>query len=97
VRAWVDQITAGQPAIVLGDLNMPIESAIYRRNWSSFANAFSRCGFGLGWTKRTRRFGVRIDHVLLGAGLGCETARVVPALGSDHRGLIVRVRPPAAR
>jgi vancomycin resistance protein VanJ len=97
VRAWIDRVTAGRPAIVMGDLNLPIESAIYRRNWSSFANAFSRCGFGLGWSKRTRRFGVRIDHVLLGGGLACETARVGPALGADHRAMIVRVKAPAAR
>lgn len=97
IRAWVDGVTAGTPAVVLGDFNMPVESAIYRRHWTSFPNAFSRCGSGLGWSKRTRRFGTRIDHMLLGGGVTCETAHLAPSVGSDHRGVVVRLGLPAPR
>jgi len=97
LRTWVDSVTAGQPALVLGDFNMPVESAIYRRHWSSLANAFSSCGAGLGWSKRTRRFGIRIDHVLMGEGFRCASAAVAADVGSDHRGIVARLTAPAAR
>jgi O-antigen ligase len=41
------------PVIVAGDFNMPEESAIYRRFWSGYTNAFSAAGVGLGHTKTT--------------------------------------------
>jgi endonuclease/exonuclease/phosphatase (EEP) superfamily protein YafD len=72
-----------------------VESAIYRRHWSSFTNAFSRCGLGLGWSKRTRFFGTRIDQILLADGFACATAEVAPDVGSDHRGVIARIARPA--
>jgi vancomycin resistance protein VanJ len=91
ILVWFDRVAAGPRTIVMGDLNMPVESAIYRRQWSSFANAFSRCGFGLGWSKRTRWFGARIDHVLLTDAFGCASAALAPDVGSDHRGVIARL------
>ena len=39
--------------IVVGDFNMPVESAIYGRDWSPLTNAFSTAGWGFGFTKRT--------------------------------------------
>ncbi|WP_434040837.1 MULTISPECIES: endonuclease/exonuclease/phosphatase family protein [Sorangium] len=81
-RQWVDE--APYPAIVVGDLNMPADSAIYRRFWAGFEDAFSRAGLGFGATKRTRWFGVRIDHVLAGPGWTTERAWIGPDLGSDH-------------
>jgi vancomycin resistance protein VanJ len=97
IRAWVDGVTAGKPAVVMGDFNMPVESAVYRRHWASFPNAFSRCGSGLGWSKRTRRFGTRIDHMLLAGGVACENAHLAPGIGSDHRGVVARLALPAPR
>jgi vancomycin resistance protein VanJ len=91
IRFWVDGVTAGRRTIVMGDLNLPVESAVYREHWSSFANAFSRCGFGLGWSKRTRWFGTRIDHVLLGDGFACARASIAADVGSDHRGVVARI------
>lgn len=80
------------PVIVAGDFNMPVDSTIYRETWSSYTNAFSTAGSGYGWTVRGGPrgfdFGVRIDHVLVGAGfdvLHCETG---PDIGSDHLPLI---------
>ena len=75
--------------IVAGDFNMPVESAIYRANWSGFTNAFSCAGWGFGATKATGWHGIRIDHVLLGPGWTCLGASVGPDLGLDHRPMMV--------
>ena len=74
--------------IVAGDFNLPAESAIYRRYWGNLRNAFGRAGFGTGYTKRTRRWGVRIDHVLTSDDIGIHSAIVGPDVGSDHRPVI---------
>lgn len=89
-RQWVDE--APYPAIIVGDLNMPVDSAIYRRSWAGFENAFSRAGLGFGATKRTRWFGVRIDHVLAAPGWTTERAWVGPDLGSDHLPILADLR-----
>jgi len=64
---------------------MPVESAIYRRYWSDFSNAFSDAGWGWGATKATRWHGIRIDHVLVGHGASALRAWVAPHLDGDHR------------
>jgi vancomycin resistance protein VanJ len=90
-RGYVDATPA--PVIVVGDFNLPVESAIYREFWSPFANAFSACGLGFGDTKLTSWHGVRIDHILLGPGWRCQSAwpgrGVAP--GNDHRPLIAEI------
>jgi endonuclease/exonuclease/phosphatase family metal-dependent hydrolase len=87
-RERIDGTTGA--AIVAGDFNLPIESAIYRDNWGDLRNAFSACGRGLGHTKLTWLFGVRIDHVLMSPSLACTNARVLDSpYGGDHRPLIV--------
>lgn len=100
LRRWIDGRGGRIPTVVLGDFNIPVESAIYRRNWSSFGNAFSTAGFGLGWSKRTRWHGVRIDHILFSDGLRCTDASIGPAVGSDHRPVVAKLvvdRAPPAR
>jgi len=89
-REWVDG--APHPAVIVGDLNMPVDSALYRRHWAGFENAFSEAGLGFGYTKSTSWFGIRIDHVLLGQGWQTERAWVGPDLGSDHRPMIADLR-----
>jgi endonuclease/exonuclease/phosphatase (EEP) superfamily protein YafD len=79
------------PAIVAGDFNMPVESAIYRENWSGFVNAFSKVGLGLGHTKTTRWFGTRIDHVLTGTSFRPVRCWVGPEMGNDHRPVVADV------
>jgi endonuclease/exonuclease/phosphatase (EEP) superfamily protein YafD len=87
-RGRISQVS--DPLLVVGDFNLPVESAIYREHWSDFENAFSRCGRGLGHTKVTRLFGVRIDHVLASPAWACVNARVVSTpYGGDHAPLIV--------
>jgi len=86
-RRWVD--AGGGPAIVVGDFNMPIESAIYRRHWGDFTNAWNRAGRGLGHTKDTGWILLRIDHVLTDGEWRPIAATVGPAYGSDHWPVIV--------
>jgi hypothetical protein len=90
-RAW-GKDHAKSPLIVTGDFNMPVESAIYKQYWNAYKNAWSRCGTGFGYTKRTRKIGARIDHVLYDDAWGCADAALAPAIGSDHRGVVVDLR-----
>ena len=80
------------PTVIAGDFNMPVDSAIYRRYWSRWQNAFSTAGLGLGYTKFTKRWGIRIDHVLASEDWRVVEARVGPDLGGDHRPVIARFR-----
>ncbi len=80
------------PTIVVGDFNMPADSAIYRRYWSDLHNALSEKTLGPRVTKATRWHGIRIDHVLFGDGLACMSARVTRHLGMDHRPVVADFR-----
>ncbi len=98
-RRWESQIAAqwarehaGSPFLAVGDFNMPVESTIFGDYWSKYHDAWSRCGRGLGWTKRTRKTGARIDHVLFDDAWGCAGAEMLPDIGSDHLGLAVDLR-----
>ncbi len=82
------------PVILAGDFNLPVESAIFRRHWGGFTDAFESAGTGFGWSKREGRLlRIRIDHILgnaaaprpIGAWLG-------PDLGSDHLPVIADLR-----
>lgn len=81
-------IPSGADVIILGDFNMPQESAMYRPIWGGYANAFDEVGSGYGHTERARiggiPIGVRIDHVLTGAGVVPQLCEVGPDIGSDH-------------
>jgi endonuclease/exonuclease/phosphatase (EEP) superfamily protein YafD len=80
---WVGEVP--DPVLIAGDFNMPTDSGIYQRSWSAYTNAFSEAGLGFGYTKFTRRMGIRIDHVLAGRGWRCRRCWVGPDVGSDHR------------
>jgi endonuclease/exonuclease/phosphatase (EEP) superfamily protein YafD len=81
------------PVVVAGDFNLPVESAILRNHWRSYDNVFSRCGRGLGYTKFTSLFGIRIDHVLTSPQWTCTGARVLRSpYGGDHAPLIADLR-----
>ncbi len=76
------------PTIVAGDFNLPVESAIYREYWSDFGNALSEAGFGTVYTKHTRWWGIRIDHILFSHGIRARRAFVGRDVGSDHEPVI---------
>ncbi len=89
-RRWVDE--GPGPRLVVGDFNLPTESAIYREHWSDLTEAFAAAGFGLGATKRTGLIRLRIDHVLADEAWVVRSARVLPDYGSDHRPVLVELR-----
>jgi endonuclease/exonuclease/phosphatase (EEP) superfamily protein YafD len=83
---------AAAPTMVIGDFNMPPDSAIYRTYWSTFHNALSENTLGRRVTKETRWHGIRIDHVLFDDRLVCLGARVTRNLGMDHRPVVADFR-----
>lgn len=93
-RHWIVPADEIRPVVVAGDFNLVSESAIYRRWWGDLDNAFGQYGLGLGWTKQTRWFGARIDHVLAGNGVRVERVRVGELEGADHRPVIVDLEIP---
>jgi endonuclease/exonuclease/phosphatase (EEP) superfamily protein YafD len=75
----------GAALLIAGDFNLPPESAIFRASWGGYTDAFPAAGCGYGYTKFTRWWGARIDHVLAGAGWQVRDCTVGPDVGSDHR------------
>ena len=90
-RRWVDE-SPSPFRVVAGDFNTPVESHIFRDHWSGFRDCHSAAGWGFGFTKRTRRIGTRIDHVLAGRGLACVSASVGDRQGGDHGPVVVDIR-----
>jgi vancomycin resistance protein VanJ len=86
---------AAGPVLLVGDFNTPPESAIFRRVWAGYADAFSDAGWGWGYTFWTRLAAVRIDHVLVGRGGRATSCRVGPDVGSPHRPVVADVAWPA--
>lgn len=82
-RQWL----ANPPGRILlaGDLNLPSESVIYQKYWGDYRDAYASAELGWGYTKYTRWFGVRIDHLLAGPGWRCRRCWVGPDVKSDHR------------
>jgi len=81
------------PKIVVGDFNMPSDSTLFRRCWSSsLTDAFSAVGWGFGFTKISEKggwsYGARIDHVLFSTPWHCVRCWVGPDIGSDHLPLL---------
>lgn len=93
-RAWIMR-GPDLPTIVAGDFNLTVESAIYRRYWGDFRNAFGRAGWGTGYTKHTRHWGVRIDHILTSDNVGTQASFTGHDVGSDHLPLIADLILPA--
>jgi endonuclease/exonuclease/phosphatase (EEP) superfamily protein YafD len=84
------------PILIVGDFNAPSESAVFRRHWGGYRDAFADAGWAWGYTFRNRWTRVRIDHVLVGAGGRAEDCWVGPDLGSPHSPVLADVSWPAA-
>ena len=93
--------TAGPRTIVAGDFNATAGHIRFRRlvHAGELRDAHDAAGGGLvatwpigrPWTPQL----LRIDHVLVGTGLGIESFRLLGDVGSDHRGVEVHLRVPA--
>ncbi|MEX2139934.1 MAG: endonuclease/exonuclease/phosphatase family protein [Pirellulales bacterium] len=81
----------GRPGLLAGDFNLPVESSLYEDAFGSYQNAFSRAGWGFGYTKFTRWHGVRIDHILGTDDWSVRRCWVGTDVGSDHRPVIADV------
>lgn len=88
VKKWL-----GGCSLVVGDFNLPPESLIYQRDWSTYKNAFAEAGQGYGWTMFSKRGSVRIDHILFQDNWGCLGVRIGPELGSAHRPVLADFAP----
>ncbi len=84
-------IASHKSVLIAGDFNMLEKSPIYKKYWSIFTNAFSKTGFGFGYTRYSPWHRVRIDHVLCDGDWRVIRSYVGPDIGSDHRPVIVDV------
>ncbi len=84
------------PMIVMGDLNVTPWSPIFRDFQSTSGLHRAACGLGATptWYARGRRFvyGLVLDHVLISDDLQVHDHRVGASMGSDHRGVAVKLQ-----
>lgn len=90
---------AGPDTIIAGDFNATGAHQRFRELKAVAgvrdAQDLSGSGFGPTWPGSGWQPPVmRLDHVLVGDGIGVESAEVLGDLGSDHRGVEVRLRFP---
>ena len=80
--------------LVGGDFNSEPGSAVQATIMSSrLHDAWQMCGYGNGMTYPADSGVKRIDYLYLQDGVGCSRADVIATQASDHRPLLVRVRP----
>lgn len=88
-------IAAGSgPAVVLGDLNATPWSPAYAAflRTSGMRDAANGSRWQPTWLPGFWPLALRIDHVFVSSGLCAESTQVGPAVGSDHRPLVARLR-----
>jgi endonuclease/exonuclease/phosphatase (EEP) superfamily protein YafD len=86
--------TADLPVVLLGDLNVTPDSPAFRRllDEAGLRDVMHGRGWRPTWLAEFWPLALRIDHVLVSSGLCVEHAEVGPALGSDHRPVVARLR-----
>ncbi|PVZ03903.1 endonuclease/exonuclease/phosphatase family protein [Actinomycetospora cinnamomea] len=103
IRYWPGELALLQrwcapgagPALVVGDLNATPDHSAFRAGTRGCTDAASARGEGLagtwpaGWPPA---LGTPIDHVLTARGPQVRDVALVEVPGSDHRGLVVRLR-----
>jgi vancomycin resistance protein VanJ len=83
---WVSKVDG--PRIVAGDMNQPAESYFYRRDWSSWDDAYAAVGLGYGHTWFSSWHGLRIDHILVDKHWRVTGCHVAGFTGGDHRPVV---------
>jgi endonuclease/exonuclease/phosphatase (EEP) superfamily protein YafD len=82
------------PVVLLGDLNLTSYSPPFDRllGEGRLRDAMQGQGWRPTWQAGFWPLALRIDHVLVSPGLCVEDATVGPAVGSDHRPVLARLR-----
>jgi endonuclease/exonuclease/phosphatase (EEP) superfamily protein YafD len=83
--------------IVAGDFNATLDHALLRQAMGTLRSAAAGTGGGLVGTFPSafpRRFGIQIDHVLVPAGAVTTRFELLDVEGTDHRGVLARIRLP---
>lgn len=96
-RTYIESNREGEPLVIAGDFNTPVESRIFARWWSGFSDAFEHAGIGFGYSWHSRWHGLRIDHILGGNGVVARRTWIGPDLGSDHVPVIADLTIPAGQ
>lgn len=78
-------------AVVAGDFNLVALNPIFQSYWSKYQDAFSKAGWGFGYTKHTGWHGARIDHILTDRSWQALEVGTGPDLGGDHRPIYARL------
>lgn len=86
----------GPPTVIVADLNAarwhPVLRRLLRRGWCDAHEMVGR-GFSVSWPTGSRFVPpfVRLDHALIGQGVGLVGVRDFDVPGSDHRGFLLTV------
>jgi endonuclease/exonuclease/phosphatase family metal-dependent hydrolase len=82
------------PVVMLGDLNLTPYAPPFDRllRDGRLHDAMRGRGWQPTWRAGFWPLALRIDHVLVSPGLCVEEATVGPAVGSDHRPVLARLR-----
>jgi endonuclease/exonuclease/phosphatase (EEP) superfamily protein YafD len=83
-----------EPVVLVGDLNLTPYSPVYRRLLASsgLRDAVDDRRWRPTWLAGFWPLALRIDHVLVSQGLCVDDAEIGPAVGSDHRPVVARLR-----
>lgn len=98
VRAAAIAREGSDPLVLGGDLNLTPYAPAYGRliAESGLADVMQGRGWQPTWNAGFWPLALRIDHLLASPGVCVEHAEVGPAIGSDHRPVIARLRLPKA-
>jgi len=89
---------AATPVVLLGDLNLTAESPAFGRllREGGLRDALGGALWQPTWMAGLWPIALRIDHVLVSPQWCVEHVEVGPAIGSDHRPVLARLRLPAS-
>jgi vancomycin resistance protein VanJ len=76
------------PLIVAGDFNTPPRGIFYRRLRGRFTDAFTRAGWGTGYTFPAKLPVMRIDYVFANKGFAVMKCRTSTLKASDHYAVV---------
>ena len=88
------QLADGRPLVVGGDLNAtPDDPGLAALRDAGLRDAWLECGAGDGFTFPADKPVKRIDYLWLAGSLRCASAAVLESTVSDHRPLLVTLKP----